>query len=1112
MAISKEDALRELFKRNELPAPKRAALIELSKRGEFDLELPQTSEPQAVIEPQAPQAPVLPSSMNQEDFNRIQRTGLTPGTAVDFAGVSIETENARRASKGIPALNPKQAEARLRLFQQQAGTPGSQTRDEFAEIQKLQREDRAGTLAGRVQTAGISTLSAIGEAGLNVAGLVAPEFANRTSEEFQTILNPETESRAGKAGAFAGEAIKTVGLAGKLGTVGLGAAFGAQGAGGVRREVQAARQEGKDISLAEELTTAAAVGGVEAVSGAVTSKVFGALGNTMKASRRSVQNAILKGEQGAIRSLVTQGLKASGLIVAEGGEEAVTQAITNKIRNEGIDAGVAITDGVLESFATGALLAPLGGGGRAASVSAADGPSASVSSDTMLTKLQQGREAAKAKFLEDQTLMRDQREQAAEQEEVRKQTIRSIVKDEGAVDRLLGRQAQPETEQQVETETPAETDSQIIVDAQVDPASVETPRQTIERAAGNRSPDGTMSARAVDVDASREAMNQLLIEKTDVRSWQEAQTIAQEQGIPERAVDIAQSVTLQPRALSDVETAGVVQRLVGVIQDHDDLSQKIVGAEGADLTVLSSELTRLEETHELLTSALRASGTEKGRALNAQKLTLNKNFELVTILAKAKATKGKDLSPKDRDELTTLHRQIKALQARLDRLDSQPESESPTLNKARNQEAEHLRFEKSKLQGKVNRKIEALTPQNPVFKGVKGGANFIKALKSSFDLSAVGRQAVFSVLGNPVRAAKNIAPMLKAMASEKAQFRINEQLKARPNFELYRLAGLRVTDTDQGASLDAKEEIYRSNLANRIPGVRASDRAFTTFLNLMRADSFDAMTASLSRTGKPTMDEAKVVATLVNNFTGFGGLANQKMSTAILNTVFWSPSLQLARFQAATGHAIWKGNKTSKRVRNLVIKEYAKSLTGLATLMMLGLLAGFEIEHDPRSSDFAKLKKGNTRIDISGGIFQYLVLGTRLGTGKLKSPTTGKVKAIRGKKKKFGGTSGTDLLKNFARSKLTPGLGLGVTLVAEGGENVIGRNIITEPEGVAGLLPTMEVQTMEGVKNVVVDAVMPLAINEVVDSLQAEGFTKGSALGLATMLGLGVQNFGNDKK
>jgi hypothetical protein len=1064
--------------------------------------------------------------MNQNDLARIQRTGLTPGTATDFAGVSIATENARRRAENIPELNPKQAEARLRLFKQQAGTPGSEIKDQFAEIQKSQRQQRESTLVGRFHNAGLSALNRIGEAGFSIAGLAAPETANALSDEFNTLLNPNEESRSGRAGGFAGEAAKTLAFA-KAGPAGLAALFGAQGAGGVRRESAELRDQGVDISLKQELATAAGVGGVEAVSGFITGKIFGNLGNIARTSTPAFKTAIAQGNQSAVREWVRQGLSVFGNMIVEGGEEGLTQLITNKIKKEGINPGQAVTDGILESIITGALLSPLGGGAAQVSQSAADGPSESPTGQTILTKLQQRREAAKQQNLEGtatKAAPQGDTEQAAADVETSKAeaqarqeaTIRNMLPGEAdaTIQRLLGRQTDP-APSELNAETA--TESQDAVEEAVgEVRSSETPIETIERVAGQRSPDGTTSARIVDLDSNREAMNNLLIEKEDVRTWQEALTTAQELEVPSRAVEVAQSVLLDPRPMTDVETAGVVQRVAATIQEHDTLAATIEQTESeTDRALLAAELVRLEETHDVLTRGLRASGSEKGRALNAQKLTLNRNFELVSVLARARSAKQKDLTPREREQITTLTRQIKALQARLDRLENQPESESPTLNRARNAEIDTLRFQKSVLQSKVNRKIDNMKPRSILESMVSEPLSIMRAIKSSIDVSAVGRQAGLASLGNPARAIKNLRPMFKALASERAQFEINEQLKNRPNFELYRLAGLRITDTDQGATLTDKEENYRSRFADHIPGIRASDRAFSTFLNLMRADGFDAMTKSLARNGEPTMDEAKVVAQVVNNFTGFGGLANQRASAQILNSVFWSPSLQLSRMQVLTGSSFRKGLQTSPRVSKLVAKEYAKTLLGFGTLLALGLLAGFEVERDPTSSDFLKLRMGNTRIDLGAGLMQYVVLVNKIVQGQTKSPVTGRITELRGKDKAFFRSLGGEVGR-FGRSKLTPGLGLGVDIALFNFKNVVGQDI-REPISPAAIGAEVvgantEVDTIEGTKNIVLNNIVPLSVGEVFESMQEQGIGKGAALGLLSIFGVGVQNFGKKKK
>jgi hypothetical protein len=308
---------------------------------------------------------------------------------------------------------------------------------------------------------------------------------------------------------------------------------------------------------------------------------------------------------------------------------------------------------------------------------------------------------------------------------------------------------------------------------------------------------------------------------------------------------------------------------------------------------------------------------------------------------------------------------------------------------------------------------------------------------------------------------------------------------------------VRLVDTSVGAQLDQKEENYRSRFADHIPGVRASDRAFSTFLNLMRMDGFDVMTDSLARRGEPTWADTVAMADTVNNFTGFGGLADMKKSSKILNTVFWSPSLQLARIQLLTARPASvitgrsKAGKLSPAARRAIAAEYGKTLLGFTTLMALGVLSGGEMETDPRSSDFMKLKFGNTRIDLGSGIFQYVVLASRLGAGQTKSPISGKIRDTRGDDKKFGSPSGLDIGARFVASKFTPGLSLGLNVLF--GQNVVGE--------------TVEVKTVKGVKNVVIDGIMPLSMVEMAESFKEQGVPGGVALSVMTLFGEGIQNF-----
>ena len=92
--------------------------------------------------------------------------------------------------------------------------------------------------------------------------------------------------------------------------------------------------------------------------------------------------------------------------------------------------------------------------------------------------------------------------------------------------------------------------------------------------------------------------------------------------------------------------------------------------------------------------------------------------------------------------------------------------------------------------------------------------------------------------------------------------------------------------------------------------------------------------------------------------------------------------------------------------------------------MAYGLIAaslpilGASVEYDPRSSDFGKIKIGNTRIDILSGLGQATVLLSRLITGHTKTPS-GKIQPLYGRHPVAQRDIDNVILDMF-RSKLAP--------------------------------------------------------------------------------------------
>jgi hypothetical protein len=357
--------------------------------------------------------------------------------------------------------------------------------------------------------------------------------------------------------------------------------------------------------------------------------------------------------------------------------------------------------------------------------------------------------------------------------------------------------------------------------------------------------------------------------------------------------------------------------------------------------------------------------------------------------------------------------------------------------------------------------------------------NLPRAVWSAFDLSAVGRQGATMLMGHPIRSAKSVIPMFKALFSEKAALIEEQKIINRPNYQNgnYAKSDLYLASLDE-FRLNRQEEIMMSRFANLIPGVRASNRAFMTYLNKLRADSFDVMLKSRERwfTKPVEQFEKDAISNYINISTGRGNLGNHAAAAQTLATVFWAPRLMASRIQYLVGQPLWKGGA---RVRTMIAKEYAQTLMGMGAVMGLASMSGAEIETNPNSSDFLKLKFGKARVDIMGGLLQNVVFLNRL-------LISGKIKTASGKEKPI---KAGDLIWNFARNKFTPAIGTGLDV----------RDIAFGQKPPAGHPQTLG--------DLVLNLPVPLSFRDVFTLLREEGVPATSALTLVSLFGWGVQYY-----
>lgn len=173
----------------------------------------------------------------------------------------------------------------------------------------------------------------------------------------------------------------------------------------------------------------------------------------------------------------------------------------------------------------------------------------------------------------------------------------------------------------------------------------------------------------------------------------------------------------------------------------------------------------------------------------------------------------------------------------------------------------------------------------------------------------------------------------------------------------------------------------------------------------------------------------------------------------------------------------------------------------------LGMLAQGEddepIETDPRSSDFAKIRFGDTRVDPLGGLIQATVFVSRVIAGEKKT-SKGEIVPLRPEfrfmnlfretprtdKVKFGGDVTSDVAKKFLQSKLSPIVGSVVNVLDM-------RTVVGEDAD-----PMTEAERM----------VVPMSFTEMKETFEAQGVPEGTALTILQLFGMGVQTYTPGKK
>lgn len=231
------------------------------------------------------------------------------------------------------------------------------------------------------------------------------------------------------------------------------------------------------------------------------------------------------------------------------------------------------------------------------------------------------------------------------------------------------RSPQVETPQQNLPESPSKGES---IDAVVKPTEAQESTQ-IESSGGagrdapqgERLPASTTSARKEQMRANREELDLPELPAAERKSWQKTLDEAKEKGTQNAGI-LADEVLAKPRSLNDVETGQLVLRAQEIKNEISKVRQSMVG--DPDLASQEAKIAQsqaLQREFNRLSEAMRASGSEKGRTLAAQKLTINQDYDLTSMVQRATEARGRDLTPKEHSKVAEQARHIEELTAKL---------------------------------------------------------------------------------------------------------------------------------------------------------------------------------------------------------------------------------------------------------------------------------------------------------------------------------------------------------------------------------------------------------------------------------------------------------------
>ena len=394
--------------------------------------------------------------------------------------------------------------------------------------------------------------------------------------------------------------------------------------------------------------------------------------------------------------------------------------------------------------------------------------------------------------------------------------------------------------------------------------------------------------------------------------------------------------------------------------------------------------------------------------------------------------------------------------------------------------------------------------------------DFLKSIRASGDMSGIGIQAGWAVLGHPKAGIAAFKNGIKAlMDSENAQEIINN-LTIGEAAQRRRDAGLQISvlSSSQGPLAEMEETFAReiSSLSSLKDSkatraidwwLKKSEETYVVPLDVIRAMVFDSICEATGRNKSLSAVEEAMIARCVNAATGKGTFFGNREIMNAMSKVLWSPARLAGQVETLVlPFVVGANTQISNDVKKAIFKQlYARPIGGfIVASALLGMISSlFDDDDDerkpfmgfdPRSSKFLRPRIGDRYVTITGGLEQYVTLAAKTITGQ-KKDKYGNIIPLRGEGASRLNTVSSELHRSLVSNKLSPELSM-----------MLGLLNAREPFGED--LDTIGKKAGFVFKNTFV----PLSIENICETLSKEGIPSGTVWTFFELLGYVNNDFG----